>query len=237
VYNLYVQLHTETPQYRVIHTNNKHSRAVLKNDVIEIRLAKRLTAIEEKKHTEELLKRMQAMHKKKVIRTKLDPFKDVHAPGSYAIETLQGIIIHITIVAGTKLTLKPALEYVWHMTLGPKNTKKQILSLIWKQLDVAALNFFKTEVECINRDTFNVPIKGVRIRHAKSVWGSCSHTNMIMLNTGLLFVPPHLLTYVIIHELAHCLEANHSKQYWLLVEKYCETYKEDRKELRAYTLR
>lgn len=227
----------QTIPHQIVRTNNKHSRAMYKNGVVEIRLAKRLTKKEEAKHVTELLKKMVNVRKRHTVRMQLEPFKDVFTCGQYTVATQQEIVIQIQIIEGRKLKVQNLEPYTWHITRSNTTSKKQIESLLWKQLSQDAIEFFTTEIACINKDTFAIPIKGIRLRHAKSVWGSCSHTNTIMLNTGLLFVPPHLLTYVIIHELAHCLEANHSKKYWQHVALYCETYKQDRKELRGYTLR
>ncbi|GJM36405.1 MAG: hypothetical protein DHS20C18_54060 [Saprospiraceae bacterium] len=78
----------------------------------------------------------------------------------------------------------------------------------------------------LNDQYFRMPIKGVKLKYNFSNWGSCSHTGNINLSTRLLFAPPDVIDYVIIHELAHLLEMNHSPKFWSIVEKAMPDYSE-----------
>ncbi|MCB0636304.1 MAG: M48 family metallopeptidase, partial [Lewinella sp.] len=81
----------------------------------------------------------------------------------------------------------------------------------------------------LNDRFFRQPIKSVRLKYNHSNWGSCSHTGNINLSTRLLFAPPPVIDYVIIHELAHLLELNHSDRYWALVGKAMPDYEQHEK--------
>ncbi|MGI6173776.1 MAG: M48 family metallopeptidase [Christensenellales bacterium] len=59
----------------------------------------------------------------------------------------------------------------------------------------------------------------VTIREQKTRWGSCSRAGNINLNWKLIMAPPEALDYVVIHELCHLYEFNHSTQFWKLVAK------------------
>lgn len=63
-----------------------------------------------------------------------------------------------------------------------------------------------------------LPYSGLRIRLQRSRWGSCSSRKSISLNAKLLFLPPELVRYVLLHELGHTRELNHSRRFWALLE-------------------
>ena len=67
-----------------------------------------------------------------------------------------------------------------------------------------------------------------------SKWGSCSHTGKMTLSTRLLFAPEEVQDYVIIHELCHLEELNHSDRFWRLVERFDPTYEEKEDWLKEY---
>lgn len=62
-------------------------------------------------------------------------------------------------------------------------------------------------------------INRVTVRAQKSRWGSCSAKNNLNFNWRLILAPPECLDYVVIHELCHLKEFNHSPRFWALVEK------------------
>lgn len=72
-------------------------------------------------------------------------------------------------------------------------------------------------------------------RNQKTRWGSCSGTDNISLNITLVTMPPELIDYVILHELTHTIEKNHSKAFWSKLEQVCPDCKKLRKKLHSYT--
>lgn len=75
---------------------------------------------------------------------------------------------------------------------------------------------------------YNLYPRFIRIKTQKSRWGSCGIHNDINLNWLLILAPPKVMEYVVIHELCHIKERNHSANFWMLVEKHCPDYKEQR---------
>lgn len=81
-----------------------------------------------------------------------------------------------------------------------------------------------------------INFKSISISLARTRWGSCNLKNEIRLSVFLAFLPCDLIDYVIIHELCHVLQKNHSNKFWLLVRAFLPDYADKIKNLRKYSL-
>jgi predicted metal-dependent hydrolase len=72
------------------------------------------------------------------------------------------------------------------------------------------------------------------IRGQKTRWGSCSRKKNLSFNWKLIMAPGSVVEYVIIHELLHLKEMNHSKRFWELVARYCPSWRENKKWLKQH---
>lgn len=74
---------------------------------------------------------------------------------------------------------------------------------------------------------------GVSVRGQKSRWGSCSVSGHININYALLFLEPHLVRHLFVHELCHTVHHNHSAAFWALVARHTADYRRHERELKA----
>jgi len=72
----------------------------------------------------------------------------------------------------------------------------------------------------------------ITIRNQRTRWGSCSSKGNLNFNCLLMLTPPAVIDYVVVHELCHRKEMNHSKQFWSEVEKVLPDYKMQEKWLK-----
>jgi len=77
-------------------------------------------------------------------------------------------------------------------------------------------------------------VRRVSIRNQRSRWGSCSPAGHISLNFRLLLMPAHVREYILIHELMHMRQANHSIRFWRLVEAACPGFREAERWLKKH---
>lgn len=80
-----------------------------------------------------------------------------------------------------------------------------------------------------------VAMPALMLSNARTRWGSCNSKKEIRLNWRLLQAPPHIINYVVCHELAHLKEMNHSAKFWAVVASIYPDYKTAEKELKAWS--
>ena len=104
--------------------------------------------------------------------------------------------------------------------------QKAIKHLLSRLVAQDFLPAIKKRVEALNAKHFQKEIKNVKLKYNATNWGSCSSKKNVNLSTRLLFAPDEVIDYVIIHELAHLIEMNHSPRFWAIVHKAMPNYKE-----------
>jgi hypothetical protein len=84
---------------------------------------------------------------------------------------------------------------------------------------------------------YGYAVNSIGIRNQKTRWGSCSAKGNLNFNYKIALLPQAHADYIIVHELCHLKEMNHSPKFWKLVEKTVLDYKLLRKQLRTNSLR
>jgi predicted metal-dependent hydrolase len=123
-------------------------------------------------------------------------------------------------------------------TLNFFRTKKVILSPKERGASISkaqeqARVFITERVEDFSK-RYNFSYNRIFIKSHKRRWGSCSAKKNLNFNYRLLFLPQKLADYIVVHELCHLKEMNHSKKFWQLVETIVPNHKNLQKELRKY---
>lgn len=98
-----------------------------------------------------------------------------------------------------------------------------------------ALRFMKERVQHFE-SVYSVKIKKIAVRNQKTRWGSCSKNGTLTFSYKLMFLASELADYVVVHEICHTLEFNHSKKFWNLVVQTMPHYKTLRRELKRQGL-
>lgn len=111
---------------------------------------------------------------------------------------------------------------------GDKALRKHYFVSWYKQ---KADGFIRHRVDFFSR-MLNLPYDRIRITSAESRWGSCSEDNRIAFSYRLIMAPPDIVDYVIVHELMHIREKNHSSRFWQNVEEVMPSYKAQRRWLK-----
>ena len=74
----------------------------------------------------------------------------------------------------------------------------------------------------------------MRINDSKGRWGSCNSRGIISFNWRVILLPPQIIDYVIVHELCHLVEMNHSKKFWGLVGRFLPNFEASKKLIKEY---
>ena len=132
-----------------------------------------------------------------------------------------------------------ALEYEpgrISVALPTPNDQTSIARKVLQWYKKQALADFKRRIALLAAK-LGVEIPPLLLSSARSRWGSCNSRGEVRLNWRLLQAPPHIINYVVAHELAHLKEMNHSAKFWATVERIYPDYKTAEKELKAWSTR
>jgi len=111
--------------------------------------------------------------------------------------------------------------------------ERKRLQTLEKRYRNAARNLFQSRVAYYHSLTGG-NYTSITIRDQKSRWGSCSSRGTLSFNYRLIFAPPKVLDYVVVHELCHLTHMNHSKDFWNMVEQIMPEYKVHKTWLREH---
>lgn len=124
------------------------------------------------------------------------------------------------------------LERVEERRNAAQNVEKLSMEEIQKLADLA-LKVIPVKVKHY-ASLINLQYGRITIRNQKTRWGSCSGKGNLNFNCLLMLTPDEVVDYVVVHELCHLIEMNHSKAFWAQVENVLPDYRECRKWLKDH---
>lgn len=124
-------------------------------------------------------------------------------------------------------------KHIAQMYFKAEEIKKQKKELALTNADIEklcqkALSVIPDKVKYY-AEIMEVTYGKITIRNQKTRWGSCSSKGNLNFNCLLMLMPDKVLDYVVVHELCHLKQMNHSKKFWMEVEKYMPDYKSYKK--------
>lgn len=122
----------------------------------------------------------------------------------------------------------------YHLTLPNPDSDPDVRAAIRATLSTVALARIRQRLNHYVPRIGKMPGR-VTIREQKSRWGSCSSKGNLNFNWKLIMAPPQALDYVVIHELCHLYEFNHSPRFWALVARQMPDYEVWKKWLKTHT--
>lgn len=84
------------------------------------------------------------------------------------------------------------------------------------------------------QEKLKIKSNSFKITNSKGKWGSCNSKGVITINWRAIMVLPACIDYIIVHELCHLIEMNHSKRFWTLVETFLPNFNQVRQTLKEY---
>jgi predicted metal-dependent hydrolase len=102
----------------------------------------------------------------------------------------------------------------------------------YRKLKHQARVLVKEKITQINK-FYNFSFNRICIKNHKSRWGSCSKKGNLNFNYKIIHLPVELAEYIVVHELCHLKELNHSSRFWALVARAVPDYKARRRKLKA----
>ncbi len=141
----------------------------------------------------------------------------------------------------TFLTLTKKLQRVKHVVRRKRRNRKSITQNSYARKAVLAEHEEEARKLALSRlehfnQFYNFKYNTVRVKYQKTRWGSCSSKGNLNFNCKIATLSPQLLDYIIVHELCHLGQFNHSQKFWYLVEQQMPDYQKLRAELKLIRL-
>jgi len=116
-----------------------------------------------------------------------------------------------------------------------KDNNLDFKNINFKDYKDKAFSLVETKLKYL-QTKYKYRYNSVSIKNQKTIWGSCSRKNKLSFNFKIALLKPKIREYVIVHEFCHLKMKDHSRKFWLLVEKMIPDYKEIKEKMIRYDL-
>ena len=110
------------------------------------------------------------------------------------------------VIAGNELIVSSAAD-------SKQEDIKNALKVLYKK---EGLELIKSRIE-YHQKSFDRSPMGIKVKEQKKRWGSCTFKNELLFNWRIAMAPLHIIDYLVVHEMAHMIQKDHSKKYWDIV--------------------
>jgi len=206
---------------KIIKSNRKKTASIkLKTDIFEIRVPKRLS----NNQIKDLIINWSTWMKKKINESKNYSTVQINKYRNGEKFSYLGRNYILKIASGNTTSIK-LKGGVFELIVKEKhiNNSDEIKSLLsnWYINHAKKYLYEKT---ILYSKIINVQPKSIRIKKYKSKWGSCSYNGNISYSWPIIMSPIKIIDYLVVHELCHLIEHNHSNLFWQKVQKYVPDY-------------
>ncbi len=184
--------------------------------------------LSKKTWVQEHLKKIKALERSSTLFSEDSPYRTRHHElwlqkhqSNILKSNIKGGLIHVYYPENMDVT-QPEVQTFIKKSIEEALRKEARVLLPKRVGELAALHGFKHQT--------------ISIKNAKTRWGSCSFRDNINLSLHLMRLPDHLIDYVILHELCHTVEKNHSHRFWKLLDQVCGNARGLDKELKKYRI-
>ncbi len=202
----------------VVKRNSRAKKVIIrrKHNAVEVTVPARMSKQEIKKHFDDL--------KPQVLLLPVKEIAKITEQSDIKTLTFDAVITHKSVYSDkVSMSLKKGIltiDVPKQYDINDDSVQLAIKDLLIYAMRHEAKRVLPQKVRAFAKK-LNLSVNEVKINNSKLRWGSCTSQKNINLSLFLMMLPERLIDYVILHELAHTIELNHSPRFWQILDSFC----------------